>query len=155
MNEIARLERELEIAGEDDRNVAIGMLTAALPPHPGLAEAPLATRMDAYRVALDAFAGETLEALVAGILRGIFAFDPEHLPTPPQLARACREIEAPKHELLRQLREAEAEAAGQEQARAQKLGRNGEPDKPANVVVWSGASELEAETRAAADAETP
>ncbi len=70
----------------------LGILFAAMPSQVRSDEA---TRAKAYLYALEGVSAEALDSVVRDVLRGsIPSLSPTFAPTPPELSRLCRELEA-------------------------------------------------------------
>jgi hypothetical protein len=108
--EIADLEARLQPAALDDVDELLRQLLGVLPAPPGGGKR--GERIAAYRVALDGVSRDAVQGVCRSILRGeISELNPAFMPTPPELARACRKHEEPLRRSLERAREIERQRA--------------------------------------------
>lgn len=88
---IRGLEQRLRPASSDEASEALMLLFAGLQTSATGEGARL--RLTAYLIALREFGLETIQTIIGDILAGRAGLDERWCPTPPQLARLCRERE--------------------------------------------------------------
>lgn len=104
--EIARIEAELKPIDEDVLLDLLSDLSAGLPPRDARDIAGIVDqRVTVYMRTLQRYSEATLRQMADVIMDGRAPeLDARYLPTPPEMARLCRKIDAPKHAAIGRLR---------------------------------------------------